>query len=242
VVEEYGGRARFRSENYGESDLAKRFGVSRYPAIFVDDILVATPNDFGFYGKGEKNAAAGRYAPLKDAASHERFRGDLRKMIDLILAGKKEQARAAASPAQTRDVASFPDVTFTDLDGKNLARAELAGKVVVVEMWATWCPPCRKTLRELAELRKRYGSRVAVVTLAIDSDPKDVRRIADSMGRDAAFTWTMATPDVVRSFGDVSAVPTLLIFDGTGRTAATLYGAPPTLHQDLEAKLTALLG
>ena len=40
-------------ENYGESELAKRFGVTRYPAIFVDDVLVATPKDFGFYGKGE---------------------------------------------------------------------------------------------------------------------------------------------------------------------------------------------
>jgi len=37
-----------RVENYGESELAKRFGVTRYPAIFVDDVLVATPNDFGF--------------------------------------------------------------------------------------------------------------------------------------------------------------------------------------------------
>ena len=37
-------------ENYGASELAKRFGVTRYPAVFVDDILVATPNDFGFYG------------------------------------------------------------------------------------------------------------------------------------------------------------------------------------------------
>lgn len=239
-MQEYGGRARFKVDNYGDSELAKRFGVSRYPAIFVDDILVATPNDFGFYGN-DKNLAAGRYAPLKDAATHERFRGDLRKMIDLILSGKKEQARSVASPAQAREVASFPDVTLTDLDGKSLSRAELAGKVVVVELWATWCPPCQKTLRELAGLRKRYGSRVAVVTLAIESDPKDVRRIADSIGREAAFTWTMATPDVVRSFGDVSAVPTLLIFDGTGRTAAALYGAPPTLHQDLEAKLTALL-
>ena len=73
---EFGGRARFVSENYGDSQLAKRFGVTRYPAIFVDDVLVATPNDFGFYGKGEAQEG-GRYAPLKSAAAHERFRADL---------------------------------------------------------------------------------------------------------------------------------------------------------------------
>ena len=50
MVQGFGGKAGFVSENYGESKLAKRFGVTRYPAIFVDDVLVATPNDFGFYG------------------------------------------------------------------------------------------------------------------------------------------------------------------------------------------------
>jgi len=54
-------------------ELARRFGVTRYPAMFVDDVLVATPKDFGFYGKGE-GGGEGRYAPLKSAASHERLR------------------------------------------------------------------------------------------------------------------------------------------------------------------------
>jgi len=240
-VQELGGRARFRIENYGDSPLAKRFGVARYPAIFVDDILVATPNDFGFYGNDGKMLSGGRYAPLQTAASHEHFRADLRKMLGLVLEGKKEQARASASPAQAHEVAAFPDVTITDLDGNKLARADLAGKIVVVEIWATWCPPCQKTLRQLAELRKRHGARVAVVALAIESQPKEVQRIADAVGRDAAFTWAMGTPEIVRSFGDISAVPTMLVFDGSGRTAAILYGAPPTLHDDLEATLAALL-
>ena len=50
-------------ENYGDSELAKRFGVKRYPAIFVDDVLVATPKDFGWFGTGE-GKDEGRYAPL----------------------------------------------------------------------------------------------------------------------------------------------------------------------------------
>ena len=54
AVAGFGGQARFVSENYGDSKLARRFGVTHYPAIFVDDVLVATPSDFGFYGKGEK--------------------------------------------------------------------------------------------------------------------------------------------------------------------------------------------
>src|SRR6185295_17532170 len=105
VVQDFSGKARFVVENYGDSALAKRFGVTRYPAIFVDDVLVATPNDFGFYGKGEKQEG-GRYAPLKSAQSHERFRADLSRMIDLILAGRKDAARAVAAPAADTHVAA----------------------------------------------------------------------------------------------------------------------------------------
>ena len=56
-------------ENYGSSELAKRYGVTRYPAIFVNDILVAKPKDFGFYGKGE-GGGDGRYTPWKDPKSY----------------------------------------------------------------------------------------------------------------------------------------------------------------------------
>ena len=60
-------------ENYGNSELAKKFGVTRYPAIFIDDILVAKPKDFGFYGKGE-GSGDGKYTPWKDLTSREHFR------------------------------------------------------------------------------------------------------------------------------------------------------------------------
>ena len=119
-------------ENHGQSELAKRFGVDRYPAIFVDDVLVATPSDFGFYGKA-KGTAEGRYAPIKSAASHERFRADLSRMIGLILSGNKETARAQAAPAKSEGIAALPAVTITDLDGKALTRADLAGRPVLVD-------------------------------------------------------------------------------------------------------------
>jgi thiol-disulfide isomerase/thioredoxin len=238
VVHDLGGRAAFVVENYGESPLATRFGVTRYPAIFVDDILVATPNDFGFYGKSDEQKG-GRYAPLKSAASHERFRADLRHMIDLVLAGKKDAARAAAAPAPSSEVAAFPEVAITTLDGAPVARDSLKGKIVLVEIWATWCPPCRGTLRWLADLAKKHGDRVAVVTLAIESDAAAVAKVASEIG--GGLVWATGTPEIVRAFGDVSAVPTLLVFDRQGRAAGSFFGAPPSLHGDAEARLSRLL-
>ena len=237
MVQGFGGQARFVVENYGESELAKRFGVTRYPAIFVEDVLVATPNDFGFYGNA-KGPTQGRYAPLRKAESHERFRADLTRMIDLVLAGRKEVARAEAAPAKSEGIAALPDVTITDLDGKALSRADLAGRPVLVELWATWCPPCRGTLSWLGELKKRHGDKLAIVAIAVESPEAEVRKLATELG--LPLVWTMGTPELVRAFGDVSAVPTLLMFDAEGRAAGTFYGAPPGLHAEAEAKLAAL--
>ena len=226
------------SENYGDSKLAKRFGVTRYPAIFVDDVLVATPNDFGFYGKGAKEEG-GRYAPLKSAAAHQRFRNDLKRMIDLVLAGRTDAARAQAAPAKTGEIAQFPAVTLKTLDGKIVTRAELAGKVVLAEFWATWCPPCRGTLGWLGEVKKRYGDRIVVLAIAVESEEPDVRKLTKSL--DLPLTWAMGSPEVARAFGDISAVPTLFLFDRSGRTAGAFYGAPPELHSRAEAKVAALI-
>jgi thiol-disulfide isomerase/thioredoxin len=230
---------RFAVENYGDSPLAKRFGVTRYPAIFVNDVLVATPKDFGFYGKGE-GEDGGRYAPWKSAASHERFRADLVRMIDLLLADKRDAARARAANVSGSGIRALPSLTFRDLEGRTLTRAQLNGRVVLVEFWATWCPPCRGTLGWLAAVRRRFGERVAVVTIAIESDAERVRKVAGEVSPE--LFWTLGTPAIARSYGDVSAVPTLLVFDREGRAAGAYYGAPPGLHEQAEARIAGLVG
>ena len=237
MVQGFGRRARFVSENYGDSKLAKQFGVTRYPAIFVDDVLVATPNDFGFYGK--EKGEGGRYAPLKSAAAHDRFRGDLTKMIELLLAGRKSDARAVAAPAKAPEAAAYPAVTLTDLDGKTLRPEELKGKVVLVELWATWCPPCRGTLGWLGKLKQRYGDRIAVVAISVESPEDKVRKLVGELN--LPLTWVIGKPEIARAFGDVSAVPTLLVFDRNGKAAGAFFGAPPTLHADAETKLAGLV-
>jgi thiol-disulfide isomerase/thioredoxin len=238
VVQDFGGKARFVAENYGDSALAKRFGVTRYPAIFVDDVLVATPNDFGFYGKGETESG-GRYAPLKTAETHKRFQGDLTRMIDLILAGKKEAARAQAAPAAAKEIAALPNVELKDLDGKPISRDALAGRVVLVEFWATWCPPCRGTLAWLGELKKRFGDRIAIVAVAVESDEAGVRKVAGDLK--IPIAWAMGSPEIARAFGDLGGLPTLFLFDGSGRRVETFYGAPPTLHTAAEARIRSIL-
>jgi thiol-disulfide isomerase/thioredoxin len=200
----------------------------------VDDVLVAKPKDFGFYGKGE-GAGDGRYTPLKSAKSHDRFRADLTRMIELVLSGRATEARAQGVSPDSADLATMPDFSLATLDGGAVSKSALVGRVVLVEFWATWCPPCRGTLRWLGDLKRKHGDRIAVLTVAVESEEADVRRLRDELG--LPLEWAMGTPDVARAFGDVTAVPTLFLFDGNGRTAGAFYGAPPELHAEAEAKL-----
>jgi thiol-disulfide isomerase/thioredoxin len=236
VAREKGGR--FVVENYGSSALARRFGVTRYPVVFVDDVLVATPRDFGFYGRGE-GTGEGRYAPIKAAAGQERFRSDLARVVDLLLAGNRVDAEAAVRRTSRADPPMLPAFAMTDLTGRRIEREDLAGRPVLVEFWATWCPPCRGTLAWLAELKRRHGDRVAVVAIAIESDEADVRRV--SAGIAGPLRWALGSPELARAFGDVSAIPTLLLFDRAGRPAASFLGAPPGLHAEVEAALDGLV-
>jgi thiol-disulfide isomerase/thioredoxin len=202
----------------------------------VDDVLVATPSDFGFYGRGQREEG-GRYAPLKSAAAHERFREDLGRMIDLFLAGRKDAARAAAAPSSTVQVERLPSFALVGLDGRPVSRDEMAGRVVLVEFWATWCPPCRGTLAWLGDLQKRRGEDLVVLAIAVESEEEDVRRIGAELS--IPLRWAVGTPEVARAFGDVSAVPTLLLFDRQGRAAGAFYGAPPGLHEAAEKAIAA---
>jgi thiol-disulfide isomerase/thioredoxin len=225
-------------ENYGNSERAARLGVKRYPAIFVDDVIVATPKDFGFYGQGE-GEGDGRYAPLKSEASHKRFRADLSRVISLLLAGQTREASALAASPDTGEVAVLPALSFADLDGKPVSAADLAGRVVLVDFWATWCPPCRGTLSWLGTVKEKYGDRVVVLALAVESDEAEVRTLAGTLK--LPLRWAMRTPSVLQAFGDVSAVPTLLMFDQNGKAAGAFYGSTPQIHKDADAALAKLL-
>ena len=239
VVAKYPGRVKFVNENFGSSPLAERFGVQRYPAVFVDDVLIARPRDFGFFGEGEKG---GRYSPwVKNPQNQAKFQADLTRMIDLVLAGKKDEVSRERldTTEQSDQITVLPNFALTDLSGHPLSQEQVAGRVVMVEFWATWCPPCRATLTWLGGLKRKYGDNVAILALAVESPEDKVRATAGSLSPE--IRWAISDAKTARAFGDIVAVPTMLLFDRSGKTARALYGAPPDLHEQAEKILDVLV-
>ena len=237
VAAKYPGRVTFVSQNFGASKLADKYGVKGYPAVFVDDVLVAAPREFGFFGEVE---GSGRYAPWRNAANQARFSNDLTRMIDLILAGRKDVVTRehSATTSQPRELVTFPKFTLSDLAGRPIAPEDLGDRVVLVEFWATWCPPCRSTLQWLGEVKKRYGERVAILALAVESPEAEIRTMVKSLSPE--IRWAIADAGTAQAFGDITAVPTLFLFDRTGKTARILFGAPPDLHDEVDRLLSTL--
>ena len=73
---------------------------------------------------------------------------------------------------------SIPDVQFTDENGQELSLSGLQGKVVLLNIWATWCAPCREEMPSLDRLQRRLGGEgLEVVALSIDSGAEGLPKI-----------------------------------------------------------------
>ena len=225
------------SENFGTSKLAERFGVKGYPAVFVDDVLVACPRDFGYFREVQ---GLGRYAPWQNADNQAKFKADLSHMIDLILAGRKDLVppENAATSAALREIAALPKFKLNDLSGRALEAEQLSSRVVLVEFWATWCPPCRSTLAWLGDLKRKYGEKVTILALAVESPEDQIRSVASSLSPGLRIAITDAP--TAEAFGNITSVPTMFLFDRSGKTAQVVYGAPPDLHKRVGQVLDSL--
>ena len=78
-----------------------------------------------------------------------------------------------------------------------------------------------------------------MLALAVESPEADVRELVESRGSDVH--WALGTPELASAFGDVVAVPTLLVFGREGKKVSTFYGAPPNLHARVEALISTLM-
>lgn len=133
-------------------------------------------------------------------------------------------------------------VAFLDAEGRRRTLADFQGKVVLVDVWATWCPPCRRSLPEVAELQKAGGEDYVVLPISVDQGGwGDVKPF---LAQNPQLGLTAYLPDgagALEPFGEISGIPTTLIVDRRGRLVQRWSGyaedrARHALDEALKAK------
>jgi thiol-disulfide isomerase/thioredoxin len=122
-----------------------------------------------------------------------------------------------------RDPSPVGDVTMTDVDGRRISSADWKGKVVIVNFWATWCPPCRAEIPDLVRLQNKYRDQLQIIGISDDDDPPAVvKKWADERGMN--YPIVMSTPELRKVFTGVTALPTSFIVDRESRVVMRHVG------------------
>jgi len=120
-----------------------------------------------------------------------------------------------------------PDFVLKDINGKNVKLSDYRGKVVILDFWATWCPPCRKGIPDLIDLQKKYGNELAVIGISLDqaNTIKDVVPFYKSYGINYPVVYGDAS--VVQKYGGIEAIPTSFVIDKKGNVVNKFVGLIP---------------
>jgi len=110
------------------------------------------------------------------------------------------------------------DFTLSDLNGHPWTLKSLRGKVVVVNFWATWCPPCRKELPDLEELSKRFKDQGLVILALSDEDIAKVKPFVEQ--RNLTYPVLLDTGGKVAKEYDVDGIPKTFVYDRDGKLVA----------------------
>lgn len=135
-----------------------------------------------------------------------------------------------------------PDFTLSDVSGKKVTLSELRGKVILVEFWATWCPPCKDAVPEMNKLYEKYkGKDVQVLAISVDQGGDVVSKL-NSFIREHRVNYPVLVDDkkVNVSYG-VANVPVAFIVDKEGKVAKKHIGFMDELAERISQDIEALL-
>lgn len=175
----------------------------------------------------------------KPARIHMRFPPWRLCLAAALLAAGVPAVRAAA-PAVGQPA---PALVVPQLDGHEFDLAKLRGKVVLVNVWATWCSPCRVEMPTLNAFYRRYHSRgLVLLGLSID-EASDAAQVRQVMGR-FSYPGALASAARVNGFGEPIAVPVTYVIDSHGVIRAQLQAEGPSgvSRQALQKAVLPLLG
>ena len=138
---------------------------------------------------------------------------------------------------------ALPEIRFTDGEGRNLSLADFRGRPILLNIWATWCGPCRKEMPTLERLQVIMGrSNLLVLPLSIDRQGASVvKQFYGELGLKALDIYVDASGKVSRDLNTVG-IPTTLLIDRDGREIAREIGATEWDSPEVVALIRQHLG
>jgi len=128
-------------------------------------------------------------------------------------------AAGAAACAQRRaeaEAVPAPDFSLKDLQGNSLSLSSYKGKVLVINFWATWCPPCRREIPDFIEVYKEYKDR-GLEILGVSVDEASAAALLEWTRKQGInYPIALATPEIVRDYEPGDFIPATIIVDRKG--------------------------
>lgn len=133
-----------------------------------------------------------------------------------------------------------PDFDLPDLDGNKVEFSSMKGKVLILDFWATWCPPCKEEIPHLVRLQTKYRDQgLQIVGLSLDAAGASVvKPFAEE--HDVNYTMLIANDETAKKYGGVSMIPTTFVVDRSGVVVKRFIGY--TAPEAFEEAILPLLG
>ncbi len=133
-----------------------------------------------------------------------------------------------------------PEARFSGRDGKPEQLADFRGHWVLVNLWATWCPPCIKEMPSLDRLQAKLGAGLDIIAISEDRDGDKVAPFVASL-KLQSLQVALDPPGLVASAFKVQGLPTSFLIDPRGRLVAQLQGAAVWDAADTQERLKQLM-
>ncbi len=136
----------------------------------------------------------------------------------------------------TSDIGEIPSIEIETITGQKLNLSDLKGKIVLINFWATWCPPCREEMPYFEEIYRRYREKgFTIIAVSVDANENFVKDFVKDY--DISFPVSMDKEGLSDMFG-VSSLPMSFLYDESGKLIKRKIGAYFSLEEDLKELLS----
>ncbi|MFZ0105661.1 MAG: TlpA disulfide reductase family protein [Thiobacillus sp.] len=163
------------------------------------------------------------------------------------LLGLSATAQAADLPPLSHSLTALepspaPELRFKDLEGRMHDLAELRGKVVLINFWATWCPPCRREMPSMERLAQTLkGEPFVALAVDVGEDADTIEAFTSQLGTIPTFPILLDTRGRSMKAWKVSGLPTTFLVDKRGQVVASAIGGREFDHPEIVKTIRELL-